>query len=261
MEEHHTEIEADKAPHEEAIKNTKDTARKKILEDELEALKKQKTEKEKEMKLDRDQTSRHLTKTQVMWGEAISKVVNKANIYDAMLENGLNGLLGFTEGLKSQKGIGQVMGAMGEMSIAAVQAFKDNLKIKSPSRVFAALAEFIPEGVAVGIGKAAPVALNAVKTMGSAMSDKMLEYSKPLSEAFNMNTGFQKLRNVAINRMQNAEGMLLPMTAASGNQQTRTKLEIVDRSQNSYSLVLENGAELAHWLAPHMNRELGMLKG
>lgn len=261
LEEQHSEIEADIAAHEEAIKNTKDTARKKILEDELEALKKQKTEKEKEMKLDRDQTSRHLTKTQVMWGEAISKVVNKANIYDAMLENGLNGLLGFTEGLKSQKGIGQVMGAMGEMSIAAVQAFKDNLKIKSPSRVFAALAKFVPEGVAVGIGKAAPVALNAVKTMGSAMSDKMLEYSKPLSEAFNVNTGFQKLRNVAINRMQNAEGMLLPMTAASGNQQTRTKLEIVDRSQNSYSLVLENGAELAHWLAPHMNRELGMLKG
>ena len=212
------------------------------------------------MKLDREQTSRHLTKTQVMWGEAISKVVNKANIYDAMLENGLNGLLGFTEGLKSQKGIGKVMGAMGEMSIAAVQTLKDNLKIKSPSRVFAALAKFVPEGVAVGIGKAAPVALNAVKTMGSAMSDKMLEYSKPLSEAFNMNTGFQKLRNVAINRMQNAEGMLLPMTAASGNQQTKTKLEIVDRSQNSYSLVLENGAELAHWLAPHMNRELGMLK-
>ena len=163
--------------------------------------------------------------------------------------------------LKSQKGIGKVMGAMGEMSIAAVQTLKDNLKIESPSRVFAALAEFIPEGVAVGIGKAAPVALNAVKTMGSAMSDKMLEYSKPLSEAFNMNTGFQKLRNVAINRMQNVEGMLLPMTAASGNQQTKTKLEIVDRSQNSYSLVLENGAELAHWLAPHMNRELGMLKG
>lgn len=261
LEEQHSEIEADIAAHEEAIKNTKDTARKKILEDELEALKKQKTEKEKEMKLDREQTSRHLTKTQVMWGEAISKVVNKANIYDAMLENGLNGLLGFTEGLKSQKGIGKVMGAMGEMSIAAVQTLKDNLKIKSPSRVFAALAKFVPEGVAVGIGKAAPVALNAVKTMGSAMSDKMLEYSKPLSEAFNMNTGFQKLRNVAINRMQNAEGMLLPMTAASGNQQTKTKLEIVDRSQNSYSLVLENGAELAHWLAPHMNRELGMLKG
>lgn len=261
LEEQHSEIEADIAAHEEAIKNTKDIARKKILEDELKDLKKQKTEKEKEMQVDREQTSNHLIKTQIMWGEAIAKVVNKASIYNAMLENGLNGLLGFAEGLKSQKGIGKVMGAMSEMSLAAVNAIKDNLKIKSPSRVFAALAEFIPEGIAVGINKAVPVALKAVKAMGGAMSDEMKECNNPFSDAFSMKSSLQKLRNVAMSRMQYTGNTTTPTNTIANSQQAKTKLEIVDRSQNSYSLVLENGAELAHWLAPHMNRELGMLKG
>lgn len=63
--------------------------------------------------------------------------------------------------------------------------FKDKLKIKSPSRVMAADAKWVPEGVAVGIEKGLPVIETAVSSMTDMMT-KAVEKAEPANLTSNM---------------------------------------------------------------------------
>ena len=59
------------------------------------------------------------------------------------------------------------------MAIAAKNAVANALGIHSPSRVFAALAEYIPEGVALGIEKNTHVATDSVTILGTGIITAM----------------------------------------------------------------------------------------
>ena len=66
--------------------------------------------------------------------------------------------------------------------------------------------------------------------------------------------------------MSTASGARLQSTAqsfsnAGNNVSFPDKLEIVDKSQNETTLVLQNREVLAKWIAPAVSRELAFLKG
>ena len=66
--------------------------------------------------------------------------------------------------------------------------------------------------------------------------------------------------------MSTASGARMQSTAqsfsnAGNNVSFPDKLEIVDKSQNETTLVLQNREVLAKWIAPAVSRELAFLKG
>lgn len=62
--------------------------------------------------------------------------------------------------------------------------FKDSLGIKSPSRKFAQISQWIPEGIKKGVDKKAKVAINAVKDL----SEKMLKEGEGISLPFSIDS-------------------------------------------------------------------------
>jgi len=73
-------------------------------------------------------------------------------------------LNGFVNGIKN--GIGGVMSAMKNMADSAVQSAKDNLKIKSPSRVMIEIGSFVGEGMATGIDESVGLVNKASTGLG-----------------------------------------------------------------------------------------------
>lgn len=63
--------------------------------------------------------------------------------------------------------------------------FKDKLKIKSPSRVMAADASWVPAGIAVGIDKGKPIIQEAIKSMTDLMT-KAVQDAEPVGLSSNM---------------------------------------------------------------------------
>ncbi len=87
---------------------------------------------------------------------AIDKAAKQAgkNAADAMFDAGKNAGKGFLTGLKSQEK--EIEKVMQNIAKALVTTIKKELKIKSPSQVFAELGGFSMQGLAVGLRAAAP---------------------------------------------------------------------------------------------------------
>jgi hypothetical protein len=81
---------------------------------------------------------------------------------------------GIARGIRN--GASSIISATGAIASRALQSFKSKLGISSPSKVFAAEARWIPEGIAVGINKTA----NKVKAAVEAMSETAID---PLGDA------------------------------------------------------------------------------
>lgn len=77
---------------------------------------------------------------------------------------------GIQTGLEAGENKGGLSGAIAGVANRLLDKFKDVLGIHSPSRVFMALAGFIPAGIASGVESNAKVATNAIDNMCSSLS-------------------------------------------------------------------------------------------
>lgn len=79
---------------------------------------------------------------------------------------------GIQTGLEAREKLGGLSGAIAGVANRLLDKFKDVLGIHSPSRVFMALAGFIPAGIASGVESNTKVATNAIGNMCSSLSGK-----------------------------------------------------------------------------------------
>jgi Phage-related minor tail protein len=87
---------------------------------------------------------------------------------NAMYESGSQIGQGLAAGLKGE--LGSVVSSINHLATQMVDEMKKELKISSPSQVFADLAEMVPAGAAMGVERGTPMAASAVGRMGSAMA-------------------------------------------------------------------------------------------
>lgn len=85
------------------------------------------------------------------------------NQYDGYYEAGGYVAGGINSGVNDSKST--IFGTMASLALNMLSMFKKNLKIQSPSRKFAELSRFIPEGIKKGIEDNAGTAIKAVKNL------------------------------------------------------------------------------------------------
>lgn len=101
--------------------------------------------------------------------------------------------------------------SMSNLAWNMIDNFKKNLKIKSPSRIFIALASFIPKGIRKGIVDNQGMVVNAVEKM----VDKVAEAGKELKNAIALDDMNASL-NTSVKRIGN-HGSKLAAAGAGGN--------------------------------------------
>lgn len=99
-----------------------------------------------------------------------STAENTIKAYEAGKSAGDNVIDGVNAGINNDKKQAGVFNSIRDFASNIVNNFKDFMDIHSPSRVFKSIAEFIPDGVALGIESNAKVATNAIGNMCSSLS-------------------------------------------------------------------------------------------
>ena len=99
-----------------------------------------------------------------------STAENTIKAYEAGKSAGDNVIDGVNAGINNDKKQAGVFASIRNFASNIVNKFKDFMGIHSPSRVFKSIAEFIPDGVALGIESNAKVATNAIGNMCSSLS-------------------------------------------------------------------------------------------
>lgn len=107
-------------------------------------------------------------------GDAVTKAKTKVVEYVGKFKNAGGDLIsGVAKGIRN--GASSLLSAAGSMAQKALNKFKQKLGISSPSKVFAAEARWIPEGVAVGINRASNKVQRAVELMSVSAIDPLGE--------------------------------------------------------------------------------------
>lgn len=101
-----------------------------------------------------------------------STAENTIKAYEAGKSAGDNVIDGVNAGINNDKKQAGVFTGIRSFANNVVTNFKDALGIHSPSRVFMALAEFIPAGIASGVESNSKVATNAIGNMCSSLSSE-----------------------------------------------------------------------------------------
>lgn len=99
-----------------------------------------------------------------------STAENTIKAYEAGKSAGGNVIDGVNAGINNDKKQAGVFDSIRDFASNIVNNFKAFMGIHSPSRVFKSIAEFIPDGVALGIESNAKVATNAIGNMCSSLS-------------------------------------------------------------------------------------------
>ncbi|MFJ8798539.1 phage tail tape measure protein [Streptomyces sp. NPDC102487] len=86
-------------------------------------------------------------------------------VADAMYKSGIQAAKGMVKGLQSQEK--SIAKQMTKIAKAMAAAIKHALRIKSPSQVFADIGQFVPQGLAVGIGDEAHRAVTAARSLAA----------------------------------------------------------------------------------------------
>lgn len=157
------------------------------------------------------------------------------------IDLGMNIVDGIISGLGNLGG--KILGAIGDIGESIFGGFCDFFDIGSPSKLMRdKIGKMIPMGLEVGVEAQLP---KSVKSMTSATAREM-----------------EKFKNATLGLTTNDfDAFSLNSASSTGSVNLPTKLEIIDKSQNQTSLVLDNGQEIAHWLTPWISRELGFTKG
>lgn len=114
---------------------------------------------------------------------------------------GKNAAKGLVKGMNSQKS--GLSDSAKTMANTIVNTLKKQLKIKSPSRVMAALAKFIPEGVSVGIDDNVKTVIRSVKNMSGKIVDASQDMLSGVQVPMLATAGAASGMNAATNTVSN----------------------------------------------------------
>jgi phage-related protein len=176
--------------------------------------------------------------------QLVDSVVQKAKeLPGKMVDIGINLIKGLWEGIGSVKD--WILDKISGFCDGIVDGMLDFFGIHSPSRLLRDLVgKMLPPGIAVGFEMAMPKSTKDI-----------------LNEVDGMNAELQKQVNANVNDI----GVPLETNARITQQQSVVNafpktMQLVRNGVNEFKFVLDNGAEVAHWLAPEMGVELAELR-
>lgn len=176
--------------------------------------------------------------------ETVNNIVRwMSELPGKLVDIGVNIVKGLWDGIVSVKD--WIMDKIGGFCDGIVDGMLDLFGINSPSRLLRdAVGKFLPPGIAIGFEMAMPKATKDI-----------------LNETDQLNTELQKQVNASVNSVSvpletNAK---LTQNQSIVNAFPKT-MQLLHDGANEIKLVLENGSEVAHWLAPEMNLELAQLR-
>lgn len=176
--------------------------------------------------------------------QLVDSVVQKAReLPGKMVDIGINLIKGLWEGIGSVKD--WILDKISGFCDGIVDGMLDFFGIHSPSRLLRDLVgKMLPPGIAVGFEMAMPKSTKDI-----------------LNEVDGMNAELQKQVNASVNDI----GVPLETNARITQQQSVVNafpktMQLIRNGANEIRLILENGAEIAHWLAPEMGVELAELR-
>ena len=176
--------------------------------------------------------------------QLVDSVVQKAReLPGKMVDIGINLIKGLWEGIGSVKD--WILDKISGFCDGIVDGMLDFFGIHSPSRLLRDLVgKMLPPGIAVGFEMAMPKSTKDI-----------------LNEVDGMNAELQKQVNASVNDI----GVPLETNARITQQQSVVNafpktMQLVRNGVNEFRFVLDNGAEVAHWLAPEMGVELAELR-
>ena len=176
--------------------------------------------------------------------QLVDSVVQKAKeLPGKMVDIGINLIKGLWEGIGSVKD--WILDKISGFCDGIVDGMLDFFGIHSPSRLLRDLVgKMLPPGIAVGFEMAMPKSTKDI-----------------LKEVDGMNAELQKQVNASVNDI----GVPLETNAKITQQQSVVNafpktMQLVRNGVNEFRFVLDNGAEVAHWLAPEMGVELAELR-
>lgn len=193
---------------------------------------------------------------------------------------GHNIVIGITNGINQNSYIAQ--NAMTNLANSLQRQFTVRLSIHSPSRVFEHLAEYIPQGIAIGIQNGQSEVTDAMISSMSGAVGYMEQLGKnssdyapsvrPVMDLGGMRSSMlyadHMLMNSSLGRMGNISGLRINGDAISYNMQNKdivselqileTKIGQLGQAIENMQLVMDTGLVVGG-LAPQMNSQLGVM--
>ena len=172
----------------------------------------------------------------------VDSVVQKAKeLPGKMVDIGINLIKGLWEGIGSVKD--WILDKISGFCDGIVDGMLDFFNIGSPSKLMRdMIGKWLPPGIAVGFELAAPKASkDMTKEAGKMVKDIQGQYDASIG-------GFT---------LENQLNVAKQATITNAFPKT---MQLVRNGVNEFRFVLDNGAEVAHWLAPEMGVELAELR-
>lgn len=174
--------------------------------------------------------------------QLVDSVVQKAKeLPGKMVDIGINLIKGLWEGIGSVKD--WILDKISGFCDGIVDGMLDFFNIGSPSKLMRdMIGKWLPPGIAVGFELAAPKASkDMTKEAGKMVKDIQGQYDASIG-------GFT---------LENQLNVAKQATITNAFPKT---MQLVRNGVNEFKFVLDNGAEVAHWLAPEMGVELAELR-
>lgn len=174
--------------------------------------------------------------------QLVDSVVQKAKeLPGKMVDIGINLIKGLWEGIGSAKD--WILDKISGFCDGIVDGMLDFFNIGSPSKLMRdMIGKWLPPGIAVGFELAAPKASkDMTKEAGKMVKDIQGQYDASIG-------GFT---------LENQLNVAKQATITNAFPKT---MQLVRNGVNEFKFVLDNGAEVAHWLAPEMGVELAELR-
>ena len=174
--------------------------------------------------------------------QLVDSVVQKAKeLPGKMVDIGINLIKGLWEGIGSVKD--WILDKISGFCDGIVDGMLDFFNIGSPSKLMRdMIGKWLPPGIAVGFELAAPKASkDMTKEAGKMVKDIQGQYDASI-------VGFT---------LENQLNVAKQATITNAFPKT---MQLVRNGVNEFRFVLDNGAEVAHWLAPEMGVELAELR-
>lgn len=174
--------------------------------------------------------------------QLVDSVVQKAKeLPGKMVDIGINLIKGLWEGIGSVKD--WILDKISGFCDGIVDGMLDFFNIGSPSKLMRdMIGKWLPPGIALGFELAAPKASkDMTKEAGKMVKDIQGQYDASIG-------GFT---------LENQLNVAKQATITNAFPKT---MQLVRNGVNEFKFVLDNGAEVAHWLAPEMGVELAELR-
>lgn len=174
--------------------------------------------------------------------QLVDSVVQKAKeLPGKMVDIGINLIKGLWEGIGSVKD--WILDKISGFCDGIVDGMLDFFNVGSPSKLMRdMIGKWLPPGIAVGFELAAPKASkDMTKEAGKMVKDIQGQYDASIG-------GFT---------LENQLNVAKQATITNAFPKT---MQLVRNGVNEFRFVLDNGAEVAHWLAPEMGVELAELR-